>query len=199
MNTALFIEITAVVLSLLYVWLAAKENKWCWLFGGIGSAIYVYINFTSHLYYDTLLQLYYVLVAVYGLLHWNKTNTKSQVEVKPISKQNLVFVLALSAIATYFLGEWSKAHIAQNTSHLDAGVTVFSLVATWLTARKILESWLLWIAIDIAATFMYYLKGLHATTLLYILFTIMAVYGYFKWKKTASTKGENQDLQHASS
>lgn len=199
MNTALFIEITAVILSLLYVWLAAKENKWCWFFGGIGSAIYVYINFTSHLYYDTLLQLYYVLVAIYGLLYWNKSNTKTKVVIKPISKQYLILALALSAVASYFLGEWSKAHTPQNTSHLDAAVTVFSLVATWLTARKILESWLLWIAIDIAATFMYFLKELHATTLLYVLFTIMAIYGYFKWKKTISITDENQDLPHVSS
>lgn len=199
MNTALFIEITAVILSLLYVWLAAKENKWCWFFGGIGSAIYVYINFTSHLYYDTLLQLYYVLVAIYGLLYWNKSNTKTKVVIKPISKQYLILILSLSAITSYYLGEWSKAYISQNTSHLDAAVTIFSLVATWLTARKILESWLLWIAIDIAATFMYFLKGLHATTLLYILFTIMAIYGYFEWKKTISITDENQDLPHVSS
>jgi nicotinamide mononucleotide transporter len=180
----LFIEQLAVVSSLMYVGLAAKENRWCWMFGGIGSALYVYINFSYALYFDTLLQLYYVGVSVYGWMFWSALPSNESAAIRRIDKMQLVWLMGVATVITLFLGQFGKKYLSQESfSFLDAGVTVFSLLATWMTARKYLENWLLWIAIDAAAAYMYYLKSLLATSMLYVAFCALAVYGFYSWKQ----------------
>lgn len=192
------VEISAIILSLLYVWLAAQENKWCWLFGGLGSAIYVFINYQAALYYDAALQLYYVAVAIYALALWNNRSNSSLPTITKITHSRWASLMVIGMAATYVLGKFGKTYLAQTSSFIDAGVTIFSLIATWMTAKKMIENWWMWIAIDAVAAYMYFSKQLYATSGLYILFCLMACYGFWEWQKKIST-GENRDLQRASS
>lgn len=186
MITDTCIEYAAVVLSLLYVILASKENKWCWLAGGIGSALYVYLNAKQQLFYDAVLQSYYVFVALFALITWNRKNEKA-ISITHINSKLLGLLLLGGLVMSLFMGGVSYGYFKQTTSWLDAGVTAFSFIATWMTARKYIESWLLWVVIDLIAAVMYFMKGMQPTVVLYIAFTIVAVYGYLEWKK--QTKG----------
>jgi len=178
-------EYLAVFLSLVYVILASKQIKWCWLAGGLGSAIYVYLNIKNALVYDAVLQVYYVAVAVYALVLWNKKDTGAQIGITKINSTVLFRLLLGGAVLTALLGWFSMMVLKQNTAFFDAGVTAFSFIATWMTARKYLESWLLWVVIDITAAIMYSLKSMQPTVGLYIAFTVLAVYGYWQWRKEA--------------
>ncbi len=179
----ILLEYLAVFLSLIYVMLASKQIKWCWVAGGLGSAIYVYLNYKSNLIYDAVLQIYYVAVAVYGIILWSKNDTGNPIEISKINTILLLKLLFGGAVLTALLGYFSQLVLKSDTAYLDAGVTAFSFIATWMTARKFIESWLLWIVIDIAAAIMYSFKAMHPTVVLYIAFTVLAVYGYWQWKK----------------
>lgn len=181
-------EYIAVILSLVYVVLAAKQIKWCWFAGGVGSAIYVYLNIENSLFYDAVLQFYYVVVAVYALLLWNKKDTSEQVTISKINLRLLLSLVIVGTVLTTLLGYFSMLFLKQNTAFFDAGVTAFSFIATWMTARKYLESWLLWIVIDIAAAVMYSLKSMQPTVGLYIAFTVVAVYGYWQWNRAIKNR-----------
>ena len=181
-------EYLAVFLSLIYVILASKQIKWCWLAGGIGSAIYVYLNIKNALIYDAILQVYYVAVAIYALLLWNKNDAGKQIGITKINSAILLRLLLAGTVLTALLGYFSMVVLKQNTAFFDAGVTAFSFIATWMTARKYLESWLLWIVIDIAAAIMYSLKSMQPTVGLYIAFTLLAIYGYWQWRKEADAQ-----------
>jgi nicotinamide mononucleotide transporter len=181
-------EYIAVILSLVYVVLAAKQIKWCWFAGGVGSAIYVYLNIENSLFYDAVLQFYYVVVAVYALLLWNKKDTSEQVTISKINLRLLLSLVIVGTVLTTLLGYFSMLFLKQNTAFFDAGVAAFSFIATWMTARKYLESWLLWIVIDIAAAVMYSLKSMQPTVGLYIAFTVVAVYGYWQWNRAIKNR-----------
>jgi nicotinamide mononucleotide transporter len=178
------VEFTGVLASLIYVVLAAKGNVWCWLFGIISSALYIQLNFINHLYLDTVLQSYYVLVGFYGWWNWKKQGNGEAAITSAAWSRQLAYIAggaALSLVMGYLV-----TFIGNSLSYVDAFVTIFSFIATWMTARKILENWLWWIVIDLAAAYMYYSKGLQVTTGLYILYSAIAGIGYWRWKRELS-------------
>lgn len=182
------VEYAGVILSLIYVILASKQIKWCWVAGGLGSALYVYLNFRYQLIYDGILQLYYVAVAIYGIVLWSRKDAGSNTTVVSNLAPNLLLLLLFGgSVLTIVLGFIAKEVLHQNTAYLDAGVTAFSFIATWMTARKYLENWLLWVVIDFSAAIMYYIKGLYPTAGLYIVFTVLAAYAYYEWRKEMKT------------
>jgi nicotinamide mononucleotide transporter len=178
-----YLEYTAVVFGVIYVLLAARSFVWCWPAGIISSIIYVYLNIGWQLYYDSGLQFFYVLAGIYGWVMWSR---KSQVELLSISsisvRKQLLFIIA-GTFVSVMLGFITFSFLNSYITFFDAAVTVFSLVATYLTAKKYLESWLWWIVIDIAAICLYFIKDANATSFLYLFFTLAAFYGYFNWKK----------------
>ena len=192
-----YLEYTAVAFGIIYVLLATRSIIWCWLAGIISSAIYIYINIEHQLYQDAILQTYYVVAGFYGWWLWSSPtqtlpqgeglNTKFALPIISFSRpQNFKLILLGAVLVPVFGYIFSK--FGNALSYFDATVTVFSFIATWMTAKKILENWIFWIVIDLIAAVMYFIKGLHATSFLYIFFSVIAVYGYFEWKKNVSRK-----------
>jgi nicotinamide mononucleotide transporter len=178
------IEFAGVLTGLIYVVLAARGSAWCWLFGIISSGLYIQINLVNNLYLDTILQSYYVLVGFYGWWNWKRKEEQTvTITSIPFNKQIQLIAtgIALSAIAGYLV-----TFIGNSLSYVDAFVTIFSFIATWMTARKILENWLWWVAIDLVAAYMYLSKGLYITTGLYIVYAAIAAAGYWKWRRELS-------------
>jgi len=176
------LEYAAFLLGVGYVILAARGHVGCWLFGIISSALYIYLNYQWELYYDATLQLFYVGLGFYGWRQWNATRDESlRIENLPTAKQLLMVLFALPI--SMLLGYATYTFLKSPFTFLDAGITVFSLLATYLTAKKILQSWVWWIVIDLIATGLYIGKSAHITALLYVVYTIAAVYGYIAWKK----------------
>lgn len=183
-----WLEYFAVLTGVIYVLLAARQNVWCWPAGIFSSAVYIYVNIEHRLYQDAILQAYYVLAGFYGWILWSRKPEKD-FDITTISyslKQNLKIIIAgflLVPIAGYIFSKFGNS-----LSYFDSAVTIFSFIATWMTAKKIIQNWLFWIVIDLLAAVMYSIKQLYPTAILYVFFAIVAWYGYRKWIKDSIQK-----------
>lgn len=178
------LEWIAVCSSIIYVILAAKKLIYCWLFAFISSALYVYICFTANLYLESVLQLFYVVMAVVGFLLWNRSD--SELIIKWPVKYHMIN-LSLSTLTALLLGYLFSVCTDQANPYVDASTTVFSLVATFMVTKKVLENWIYWIIIDAVSVYLYYSRDLHLTAVLFVIFTLLAIVGYVSWNKTMKT------------
>jgi len=175
------IESVAVFFSILYVILAAKESIWCWGAGAISVSLYIYICFFAQLYPETGLQIFYLFMAFYGYYHWNKKEQSLQISEWSISKH--LFILAIGAFLTFLMGFYFTTYTNAKMPIVDSFTTVFSVFATYMVAKKILGNWLYWIVIDAVSVYLYFSRDLHLTSLLFMVYTIIAIFGYFSWMK----------------
>lgn len=175
-------EWVAFFCSVIYVLLAAYQKKKAWFFAFGSSAIYVYLCFKSNLYLDSFLQIVYVFAAVYGWITWNRLDRENKLTVKTLSFHlvaiGIIVVLALG------LGFLMNLFTSQAAPYIDALVTLFSLFATYLVAQKVVENWWYWIVIDIICIPLFYSRGLYITSILYVVYTIMAVVALMRWKRS---------------
>ena len=175
------IETLAVLFSLVYVMLAAKQNIWCWGAATISVILYIYICFSTQLYAETILQFFYLFMAFYGYYNWNKKEQSLQIIEWNISKH--FTILVLGAILTFLMGFFFATYTNATMPIVDSFTTVFSVFATYMIAKKILGNWLYWIVIDIVSVYLYFSRDLPLTALLFITYTIVAVFGYLNWVK----------------
>lgn len=181
------VEWLAVITSLLYVILAANNNIWCWPAALVSTVLYTAIFYEFYLWSDSLLQVYYFGMAIYGWFCWRK-NTINHNEVKELAVKQLPVRFHMNAIGVCILLSGTLGALMANFTptdfpYLDVITTVFALFATYLVAQKIVENWLYWIVIDFVSIYLYVEKGLYPTALLFVFFVIFATYGYFKWRK----------------
>ncbi len=177
-------EIAAALMGVGYILLAAKESQWCWLFAFLSTLVYTALFWEGQLPMQALLNIYYMGMAVYGFWLWRKHD--SQTETLIIScwrwGQHCIFMLAgivISALLSLYLQKNGQSQ----SPMLDAYTTVFSVMNTWLIAKKVLENWLYWVVIDAAATALYVQTGFYATAALFMLNTILAIAGFVSWVK----------------
>ncbi len=175
------IETLAVLFSIAYVILAAKESIWCWGAAAISVILYIYICYTAQLYPETGLQVFYLIMAFYGYYQWNKKKGTLQITQWSISKQLLIILIA--SILTFLMGFYFATYTNAKMPIVDSFTTVFSIFATYMVTKKVLGNWLYWIVIDAVSVYLYFSRDLHLTALLFIAYTIIAVFGYFKWLK----------------
>ena len=173
-------EIFAVFFSVLYVILAAKENIWCWLSAAISVSLYIYICYNAQMYPETGLQVFYLLMAIYGYLMWTKKDTE---KIKEWSEMKHLIIIFIGGVLTFFMGFYFTEYTDSKNPIIDSFTTVFSVMATYMIIRKILGSWLYWIIIDAVAIYLYYSRDLHLSSLLFFAYSILAIYGYFSWNK----------------
>ena len=129
------------------------------------------------------LQAYYVVISIYGWVHWNKgSGDQKSVKVTRASGKVLIGTVLASFILWFVIYKILKL-TNSDVPVGDAFTTAAAIVATWMLARKLLENWLFWIVIDSVSVILYVYKGLWATTVLYVVYTIVAVIGYFSWRR----------------
>lgn len=179
------IEWVAVATSLTYVILAAQKRILCWLFAFISSSLYVYLCFSTQLYLETVLQFFYVVMAIVGFVLWNRT-TESKIITWKV-KHHILNVI-ISSTLTLVLGYLFSLYTNQANPYVDAATTVFSLAATFMVTKQVLENWIYWIIIDTVSVYLYFSRGLQLTAVLFVLFTVLAIVGYFSWKKSLTTQ-----------
>ena len=177
-------EILAVVFGIAYVLLAAKESLWTWLFAFLSTIIYTLLFWEGALVSSSLLNFYYMGMAVYGFLLWRSGGEKGEeLEITEWSlEKNMVMIISGLVIATV-LGYLSDTYTDAKFAYLDTFVMVFSVLATWMLANKILENWLYWMVVDSAAIVLYWQSGYLATIVLFTLYILLAFYGYSSWRK----------------
>lgn len=183
-----WIEITGVVFSLIYLFLSIREKSALWIFGFLSSLLYIWVFFHSKLYAEISLQLYYLIISVYGWITWQRksevTHNKSLVITRITSQKQFVYY-SLSAVGVFFVYYFVLKYLTDSPVPVaDSLVGSLSIIATYMLAKKKIENWLVWIIVDAFAAGLYFYKGLYPTTILFVIYTVMAVAGYFQWKKS---------------
>tara|TARA_Y100000739_G_C20571760_1_gene448136 strand:+ start:54 stop:617 length:564 start_codon:yes stop_codon:yes gene_type:complete len=175
------LESLAVIFSLIYVVLAARENIWCWAAAVVSVSLYIFICFEAKLYAETGLQIFYLIMAVIGYFLWKKSPNKKQLDIKELSIGNHALILFVGIVFTLILGYVLTIYTQAKLPLLDSFTTVFSIIATFMVIKKIIENWLYFIAIDIISIYLYNSRDLQQTAMLFILYTVIAIIGYYNW------------------
>ncbi len=177
------LEILGFVLSVIAVWLTARQHIWCWPIGIASVIVYAVVFIDVKLYSDAALQVIYIFLQAYGWTIWLRTGPSPAVQrpVNRIPGASAALLLAAGAAATGAVGYMMATRTDAALPYWDAGTTVFSLVAQWLMARKVLECWGLWIVVDVVYVGIYLAKNLRLTALLYGIFIALAWYGWQQW------------------
>ncbi len=187
------LDIFTTVLGLLYIWLEYKAHIALWLVGIIMPALDIYLYYSHGLYGDAGMATYYTVAAIYGYAVWKFGKKKGQGEGEemPIThmprRLYLPTLLAFAAIwaATYFvLVTWTNSTVPLQDSFTNA----LSFIGLWALARKYVEQWLCWIVVDVICTYLYIVKGIPFKAFLYGLYVVIAIMGYFKWKRMINTE-----------
>jgi len=176
------LEIIGVVTSLLYIYFATKENKVCFLFGLISSTIYVYICFSYQLYFDSIINLYYIVMSFVGWAMWSSNKNNVEEKVKSIPNKIFLRHSIIGGVATLLFGAIASNYSDASLPFIDSFTTVFAIIATVMVVKKQIENWLIWIIVDGVGISMYFYKELYFTSFLFLIYTIIAIRGYQKWK-----------------
>ena len=176
-------ELLAVAFGIAYVLLAAKESLWTWLFAFLGTFIYTLLFWEGALLSSSLLNFYYMIMAVYGFVLWRGGKSGKELEVSSYTLSKNLSIITAGLILSLIIGYLSDTYAQANFAYLDAFVMVFSVMATWMLANKILENWLYWIVVDSAGTYLYFKSEYYATVVLFALYVVLAFWGYYSWKK----------------
>ena len=181
------LEITAVIFGFLSVWFSKQNKIWVFPTGMISTAIYVYLLVKWELLGDMMINAYYFIMSVYGWYIW--TRKIDQTHVTPITettkkeKQLSVGIFVLTLIFVYLVyasfDKWNGW-----VAYIDTVTTAIFFVGMWLMARRKIENWIYWTIGDLISIPLYFYKGFTFTSLQYLGFTIIAIYGYLAWKKS---------------
>ena len=176
-------ELIAVFTSLAYVILAAHKNIWCWPAAFISTILYTFLFYEYYLWMDSLLQVYYLVMAIYGWYCW-RGGFQSSFDTLPVKtyrlKTHIKSIISLTFLSL-LLGYVMETYTPTDFPYLDSATTVFAIFATYLITKKVIENWLYWVVIDVVSIYLYVEKGLIPTAYLFGCFTLIALYGYVTW------------------
>lgn len=180
------LEVLGVLFGLISVWYAKKNNIWVYPTGMISTAIFVYLLLKWSLLGDMLINGYFFVMSAYGWYYW--TRKKEEVYVNPISTtvRKEYFTSAALFIGSLLFVYWIYVLFDKWndwTAYVDTFTTAIFFVGMWLMARRKIENWIFWITGDFISIPLYFYKGLTLTSIQYIIFTVIAIYGYRSWKK----------------
>jgi nicotinamide mononucleotide transporter len=175
------LEKLSVAFGLAYSVLAAMRSRWCWVAGGIGSAILIYLAARARLPMQAALQVYYVGMSFYGYWQWSRHQGGAVREVSTWPLRSHLFALAAILAASAVSARWLATETHAAWPFLDSATTWGSFFATWLVARLKLENWLYWIVIDAVCAFLFAAQGLVFVSALFGAYLVIAVFGYFAW------------------
>jgi nicotinamide mononucleotide transporter len=180
-------ELLGDVTGLLCVWLTARQHVWSWPLGLLNNAFFLLLFFWARLYADASLQVVFAALGAYGWWCWTRgAAEKGALPVRRMQRAEWWVLAVLSATGTALVRYWLATRTDSPVPFWDALVLMLSLAATYGQARKLLESWWLWIAVDVVSVPLYASRGLHPTALLYCLFGFLCVVGLRDWMQAAA-------------
>jgi nicotinamide mononucleotide transporter len=179
------IELLAVVLTLVAVYLTTRQVIWCWPLGMVSVTLYALVFYNAKLYADMGLQALYFGLAIYGWWAWlHGGEENGELEVSLTSNRARSVLVAIGALAGIVLGYTLSRLTDASLPFMDSILTSFSIVAQWMQTRKLLEAWLVWLAVDVFYVGMFLYKGLYPTAGLYAVFLCLAVLGFVEWRRS---------------
>jgi len=181
------VEIIGACFSLLYLWLEIKQRKAMWIVGIISSLFYVYIFYIGKIYADMGMNVYYILASIYGLVLWQRNEKKSNNKQSvTVSSTTLKTALRLSIVTIFFFAILAFILVRFTDSpvpYIDALTTALSITAMWMLAHKLIEQWHVWFVVNIISMTLYFYRGLYPTSILFLIYSIASIIGYYQWEK----------------
>ena len=189
-----WLELTGVISGLLCVWLLIKEHVLTFPIGMLYASVTVIVVARALLYADVVLNLYYVVMNAYGWYYWvygGKQLRASQGELLPqrLARGTLICLLGITLIGGVVMGFYFAHYTQAEMAYVDSLTTVASFVAMWMSARKLLSSWVAWFVIDVMQIGLYIVKGMNANSGLFLyaglygVYLLMAIYGWLQWRQ----------------
>lgn len=177
-------EVIGVLTGILGVWLAAKPSVWTWPVSLVSVAMYVLVFLDARLYADMGLNVFYFFTSMYGWYMWlYGGRNHSERKVNHVSLREFGVLAALGLVFTLSLGYFLENYTDADLSYTDSATTAVSLMGYWMMAKKQLENWLVWFAVDLVYIGVYAYKELYLTSFLYAVFLVLCVQGYRNWKR----------------
>lgn len=184
----LWLEIIGALVGLVYLWLEYRASVWLWAANIVMPIIYVFIYYESGFYADMGINIYYLVASLYGWIMWRRG--QSDGKELPIAHTPRSKIAPMSALfVVLMVGIWLiLTNFTDSTVPVgDAFTTALSVVALYMLAQKYVEQWLVWLVVDVVCAALYLYKGLYPTALLYLLYSILAWFGYLRWLKMMKT------------
>ena len=211
-----YLEIIGTLVGLLYLYFEYKASIWLWLAGVVMPAIYIFVYYSAGFYADMGINVYYLVASAYGWAMWLRKGSRTEcVEAvretddshadesarkeaqgaleRPIATtpRRAWLPLLLVFLVFFVLIAWILIRYTDSTvPYGDSFTTALSIVGLWMLAQKYVEQWLVWVAVDVVCAGLYFFKGLYPTAVLYTLYSVIAIFGYFKWLKMMKQQGK---------
>ncbi|MDE6445271.1 MAG: nicotinamide riboside transporter PnuC [Alistipes sp.] len=189
MDTKLLLQIVGAALGLLYLWLEYRADIRLWIVGLVMPVVHGALYYKAGLYADCSMQVYYVLAGLYGWLVWHNAPKKKAEAGTAVTHTPLRMLPALTAAyaALHAAIYWLLVRFTDSAVPFwDSLTTALCMVAYWMLARKWVEQWLVWLAVDAVTVGLYLCKGIPVTAGLYALYSVLAVAGYLRWRRMAA-------------
>ena len=180
----IWLELTGTLVGLIYLWLEYRASVWLWAANIVMPLIYIFVYYDSGFYADMGINVYYLIASLYGWIMWRRGRDNGK-ELPISHTPRREIALMGSIFAVLMLGIWLiLINFTDSTVPLgDTFTTVLSVVALYMLAKKYVEQWLVWIVVDVVCAGLYLYKGLYPTAVLYLLYSVVAWFGYRRWLK----------------
>ena len=181
-----WLDITTTLLGLAYILLEYKASVWLWAVGFVMQALGIVLYYQKGLYADCGMEFYYMAMTVYGFFNWKYSKNRKEKKELPIThfKRSLILPWTVATLVIWAVIWWFLVTKTDSQVPIaDSFTTALSIVGIWALARKYLEQWLIWIAVDIVTCALYFYKDIPFKASLYGLYVIIAIFGYIRWRK----------------
>lgn len=190
-----YLELAGILVGLVYIWLEYKANIWLWLAGIVMPAIYIFVYYDSGFYADMAINIYYLVAGIYGWLIWKiKGDQNNDLPISRTPRRYILPLVLVTTVAFAIIAFILLRFTDSEVPYGDSFTTALSIVGLWMLARKYVEQWVVWIVVDLVCAVLYVYKGLYMTGALYLLYTVIAVAGYFKWIKLMKYESEKNSV-----
>ena len=185
-----WLEVLAAAFGIGSVWLSTRQHLWAWPTAIVNVVLYAVVFRAAKLYADMGLQVVYAVLSAYGWYHWKHGGAHdSTLPVARASRREWLVLTALAAVAATGLARLLANKTDAALPAMDATLSVVSLAAQYMMTRKLIENWLVWIALDVVYIGMFEYKQLHVTAALYAVWLVLAVLGWRSWRESLLTQG----------
>ena len=180
-----WLDIVTTILGLAYILLEYRASTWMWLVGFLMQSLGIVLYYQKGLYADCCMEFYYLGVTIYGWWRWVKPKANSQkpIAISRFPKKLILPWLAIIAVVWAIIYWLLVTFTNSNVPLADSFTTALSIIGIWALAHKFLEQWFIWIAVDVVTCVLYFYKDIPFKASLYALYVVIAVFGYFKWRK----------------
>jgi nicotinamide mononucleotide transporter len=180
-------ELVAAVITAVSIWLGTRQNIWYYPTGLVALVMYTWVYFQAKLYAESVLQVVCLVLMIYGWYAWLHGGAhRTELPVSRTPRWAWIAGIVSGAIGSALVIAFQLRFTDNPNPYVDSSLFVWSLVAQWMTARKWIENWILWVVINTISVPLYVVRELYPTAVLYVVLWILAIVGYVQWRRTLS-------------